>query len=122
VKGDLARKVSGALGIKVQGDIVLESSGSITLKAGGSFVVIRPGGVDICGPAINLNGGGSPGTPVETLQMEMITQYFDRKLRFSSDVNYRVETTEGEELFSGSGTSCYIDKTDSKSEYWVFVS
>ncbi|WP_318369600.1 type VI secretion system tip protein VgrG [Enterobacter sp.] len=68
VKGDLARKVSGALGIKVQGDIVLESSGSITLKAGGSFVVIRPGGVDICGPAINLNGGGSPGTPVGVLR------------------------------------------------------
>lgn len=68
VKGDLARKVSGALGIKVEGDIVLESSSQISLKAGGSFIVIQAGGVDIVGPKINLNGGGSVGTPVETLQ------------------------------------------------------
>ncbi|ECJ5925192.1 TPA: hypothetical protein ACXPP1_004578, partial [Salmonella enterica] len=119
---DLARKVSGALGIKVEGDIVLESSSRISLKAGGSFISIHAGGVDIMGPKINLNSGGSAGTSVETLQVEMITQYFDRKLRFSSDVNYRVETTEGEELFSGSGTSGYIDKADCESEYWVFVS
>lgn len=64
VKGDLARKVTGALGIKVQGDIVLESSSKISLKVGGSFVVIHAGGVDIVGPKINLNGGGSPGAPV----------------------------------------------------------
>ncbi|MCN5652963.1 hypothetical protein MLY81_23630, partial [Escherichia coli] len=61
VKGDLARKVSGALGIKVDGDIVLESSSRISLKVGGSFVVIHSGGVDIVGPKINLNSGGSPG-------------------------------------------------------------
>ncbi|HGL6805290.1 TPA: hypothetical protein ACKFUK_004560, partial [Citrobacter amalonaticus] len=67
VKGDLARKVAGALGIKVESDIVLESSGSISLKAGGSFIVIHSGGVDIVGPKINLNGGGSPGMPVGTL-------------------------------------------------------
>jgi len=52
----------------VQGDIVLESRGSITLKAGASFVVIHPGGVDISGPVVNLNGGGRPGTPVGTLE------------------------------------------------------
>lgn len=68
VKGDLARKVSGALGIKVDGEIVLESSSRISLKVGGSFVVIHSGGVDIVGPKINLNSGGSPGTPVTTLQ------------------------------------------------------
>ncbi|EDX3117380.1 type VI secretion system tip protein VgrG, partial [Salmonella enterica subsp. enterica serovar Mississippi] len=68
VKGDLARKVSGALGIKVEGDIVLESSSQISLKAGASFIVIQAGGVDIVGPKINLNGGGSAGTPVRTMQ------------------------------------------------------
>ncbi|HCA3433966.1 TPA: type VI secretion system tip protein VgrG, partial [Salmonella enterica subsp. enterica serovar Ball] len=68
VKGDLARKVAGALGIKVEGDIVLESSSRISLKAGGSFIVIHAGGVDIMGPKINLNGGGSAGVPVSTLQ------------------------------------------------------
>ncbi|EAR9311346.1 type VI secretion system tip protein VgrG, partial [Salmonella enterica] len=68
VKGVLARKVSGALGIKVEGDIVLESSSRISLKAGGSFIVIHAGGVDIMGLKINLNGGGSAGVPVSTLQ------------------------------------------------------
>nr|ELT7648812.1 hypothetical protein [Citrobacter freundii] len=68
VKGDLAQKISGALGLKVQDDIVLESSSRISLKVGGSFVVIHPGGVDIMGPKINLNGGGSAGTPVGVMQ------------------------------------------------------
>jgi len=127
VKGDLARKVTGALGIQVDGDIVLESKSKITLKVGSSFVVIHPSGVDITGLKINLNGGGSPGTPVKiagdgSLPGELLTQYFDRKLRFSSDITYRVETTEGEEILSGSGVSGYIGKKDSQSEYWVFVS
>ncbi len=121
VKGDLAEKVSGALGIKVDGDIVLESSSRISLKVGGSFVVIHSGGVDIVGPKINLNGGGSPGRANEILQIETITQYFDRKLHFSSDVNFRVETIEGMVLLSGSGTNGYIDKSDTESEYWIFV-
>jgi len=33
---------------------------------GSSFIVIHPGGVDICGLKINLNSGGIPGTPVQT--------------------------------------------------------
>lgn len=67
VNGDLAQKISGALGIQVQGDIVLQSSGSISLKAGSSFVLIHAGGVDIMGPKINLNSGGSPLHAVQTL-------------------------------------------------------
>ncbi|EAO2688016.1 type VI secretion system tip protein VgrG [Salmonella enterica] len=77
VKGDLARKVSGSLGIKVEGDIVLEGSSRISLKAGGSFIVISAGGVDIVGPKINLNGGGSAGTPVETLQPGVLAELAD---------------------------------------------
>ncbi|EHX8658615.1 type VI secretion system tip protein VgrG, partial [Escherichia coli] len=79
VKGDLARKVSGALGIKVDGDIVLESSSRISLKVGGSFVVIHSGGVDIVGPKINLNSGGSPGAPVPTLQPAVLKALADDK-------------------------------------------
>ncbi|HCB2209308.1 TPA: type VI secretion system tip protein VgrG [Citrobacter farmeri] len=81
VKGDLAEKVSGALGIKVDGDIVLESRSQISLKVGGSFVVIHAGGVDIAGPKINLNGGGSPGTPIQILQSKEynIRFYFSDK-------------------------------------------
>ncbi|HCM1955485.1 TPA: type IV secretion protein Rhs [Salmonella enterica subsp. salamae serovar 9,46:z4,z24:z39:z42] len=52
----------------MEGDIVLESSSRISLKSGGSFIVIHAGGVDIMGPKINLNGGGSAGVPVSTLQ------------------------------------------------------
>ncbi|HCR1883589.1 TPA: type VI secretion system tip protein VgrG, partial [Enterobacter hormaechei subsp. steigerwaltii] len=77
VKGDLARKVAGALGMKVRNEIVLESGGNITLKVGGSFVVIHAGGVDITGPKINLNGGGSAGTPVPTLQPAVLEALAD---------------------------------------------
>ena len=66
---------------------------------------------------------GATDLPIESMkQMTMITQYYDRTLSFSSNVNYRVETVDGEELLSGSGTDGYIDKSDSESEYWVFVS
>ncbi|KFC04428.1 VgrG family protein, partial [Trabulsiella guamensis ATCC 49490] len=67
VKGDLAQKVSGALGFSAQGEIVLSSNSQITLQSGSSFIVIHPGGVDISGPLINLNSGGSPGTAVQPL-------------------------------------------------------
>ncbi|MFY2739661.1 type IV secretion protein Rhs, partial [Pseudocitrobacter faecalis] len=77
VKGDLARKITGALGMKVRDEIVLESGGKITLKVGGSFVVVHSGGVDIVGPKINLNGGGSPGTPVPTLQPAVLKALAD---------------------------------------------
>ncbi|MBN3079696.1 type VI secretion system tip protein VgrG, partial [Pectobacterium polaris] len=38
-----------------------QSGSKLTFRVGGSFVVIHAGGVDIKGPAINLNSGGSPG-------------------------------------------------------------
>ncbi|EAX6604036.1 type VI secretion system tip protein VgrG [Salmonella enterica] len=66
VKGDLARKVSGALGYQVRDHIVLTSGIQLTLKVKNSFVAIHAGGVDIVGPKINLNSGGSAGTPVPT--------------------------------------------------------
>ncbi|WP_049858139.1 type VI secretion system Vgr family protein, partial [Trabulsiella odontotermitis] len=68
VNGDLAQNVSGALGVSVQGDIVLSSSRQITLQSGSSFIVIHPGGVDITGPVIRLNSGGSPGVAVQPVQ------------------------------------------------------
>jgi len=74
----VARKVSGALGIKVDGDIVLESSSQISLKAGGSFIVIHAGGVDITGLRINLNGGGSTGTPVGVMQPGVLEGLADK--------------------------------------------
>jgi type VI secretion system secreted protein VgrG len=61
VKGDLAQKVNGVFSVDCNGDLTLQSNSKLTLKVGGSFVVIHAGGVDIKGPSINLNTGGSPG-------------------------------------------------------------
>ncbi|MGJ3352976.1 type VI secretion system Vgr family protein [Providencia sp. Je.9.19] len=61
IDGDLVEAVQGVVSTNAQGDITLQSGSKITLKVGGSFVVIHSGGVDIKGPAINLNSGGSPG-------------------------------------------------------------
>ncbi|HDC2125857.1 TPA: hypothetical protein O7X39_004517, partial [Salmonella enterica] len=41
----------------------------------GSFVVIHAGGVDIVGPKINLNGGGSPGEVVLPISVTEIGTY-----------------------------------------------
>lgn len=95
VKGDLARKVSGALGIKVDGEIVLESSSRISLKVGGSFVVIHSGGVDIVGPKINLNSGGSPGTPVPTLQPTVLKTPGVRRVVMAVTPEKKMKTLEG---------------------------
>jgi hypothetical protein len=43
-------------------EVVIEASQKITLKVGGSFVVVGPAGVDIKGPMVNINTGGSPGS------------------------------------------------------------
>ncbi|WP_105287440.1 bacteriophage T4 gp5 trimerisation domain-containing protein, partial [Escherichia sp. MOD1-EC4516] len=116
VKGDLARKVSGALGIKVDGDIVLESSSRISLKLGGSFVVIHSGGVDIVGPKINLNGGGSPGTPVPTLQPAVLKTLGDEKSGDGSDSGEENENSGGN-CVTGSGGDDRGDDEDEPEKY-----
>ena len=59
--GDLVERIQGAVSTDASGDITLQSKGKITLKVGGSFIVVHGGGIDIKGPVINLNSGGSPG-------------------------------------------------------------
>ncbi|HAY5616356.1 TPA: type VI secretion system tip protein VgrG, partial [Escherichia coli] len=116
VKGDLARKVSGALGIKVDGEIVLESSSRISLKVGGSFVVIHSGGVDIVGPKINLNSGGSPGTPVPTLQPTVLKTPGGEKSGDGSDSGEENEDPGGSGL-AGSGGGDRGDDEDEPEKY-----
>ncbi|EOF5434842.1 hypothetical protein ACK1MO_004613, partial [Salmonella enterica] len=43
----------------------------------GSFIVIQAGGVDIVGPKINLNGGGSAGRPVGVMQPGVLAALAD---------------------------------------------
>ncbi|HGX0290975.1 TPA: type VI secretion system tip protein TssI/VgrG, partial [Escherichia coli] len=116
VKGDLARKVSGALGIKVDGEIVQESSSRISLKVGGSFVVIHSGDVDIVGPKINLNSGGSPGTPVPTLQPTVLKTPGGEKSGDGSDSGEENEDPGGSGL-AGSGGGDRGDDEDEPEKY-----
>ncbi|NHB93740.1 type VI secretion system tip protein VgrG, partial [Photorhabdus cinerea] len=61
VKGDVAQKIQGVFSVDANGDLTVQSGSKISLRVGGNFIVIHAGGVDIKGPAINLNSGGSPG-------------------------------------------------------------
>ncbi|WP_415343831.1 type VI secretion system Vgr family protein [Enterobacter hormaechei] len=110
-------------------DISFAGKKRITLIGGGSYLKLEAGKVEYGTTAMYLRkvkrtmAAGANDLPIASLkQMAMITQYYDRTLSFSSNVNYRVETADGEELLSGSGTNGYIDKSDSESEYWVFLS
>ncbi|CAM3543238.1 Phage-related baseplate assembly protein [Vibrio aerogenes CECT 7868] len=61
--GSLTAVESGkVLSLKSGTKIVIEAGSQITLKAGGSFLTVASGGVDMSGPAINLNKGGSAGS------------------------------------------------------------
>ncbi|ELN2578844.1 DUF2345 domain-containing protein, partial [Enterobacter kobei] len=110
-------------------DISLAGKKRITLIGGGSYLKLEAGKVEYGTTASYMRKvkrtmfAGATDLPIESLkQMAMLTQYYDRKLNFSSNVNYRVETSDGEELLSGSGTDGYIEKSDSEHEYWIFVS
>ncbi|MEP8910191.1 type VI secretion system tip protein VgrG, partial [Enterobacter roggenkampii] len=110
-------------------DISFAGKKRITLIGGGNYLKLEAGKVEYGTTAMYLRkvkrtmAAGANDLPIASLkQMAMITKYYDRTLSFSSNVNYRVETADGEELLSGSGTNGYIDKSDSESEYWVFLS
>jgi len=109
VKGNLARKVVGELGLKVDGGIVLESSSQISLKVGGSFIVIHSGGVDIMGPKINLNGGGSAGTAVQTLQPAVLTSLADDE---GDDAGNKKNNSGGDDGAGNRGNSGSDDDSD----------
>lgn len=72
IEGDFVQRVSGAIGIDASGDLTLKSSSKITLRVGNSFIVVHGGGVDIKGPRINLNSGGSPGDTLVPARPEIL--------------------------------------------------
>lgn len=46
--------------------VVIEGGTQLTIKVGGSFVALGPGGVDISGPMVKINSGGSAGSGAGT--------------------------------------------------------
>lgn len=54
--------LQGSSGVHVQGQTLNLEATNISLKCGGSFVHIGPGGVDISGPMVKINSGGSAGS------------------------------------------------------------
>ncbi len=89
VSGDRQEKVDGAIKQQAGGDIhikagskvVLDAGIELTIKAGGAFIKLSPGGVQIQGATINLNGGGSAGSasaasplaPVQAVEVQSET-------------------------------------------------
>lgn len=62
VGADLVTEATGKISLKGTGGVVIESPAGITLKCGGSLVHVHPGGVDIVGPMVKINSGGSGGS------------------------------------------------------------
>jgi len=62
--GDCAVEAGGAGNVHIKGgmNVVIEAGMTVTIKAGPSFVTVGPAGVDISGPLVNINSGGSPGS------------------------------------------------------------
>ncbi|TCJ20404.1 type VI secretion system tip protein VgrG [Parasulfuritortus cantonensis] len=55
-------KAGQAIHLKAGTTLVIEAGTSMSLKVGGSFVNIGPSGVDISGPMVKINSGGSAGS------------------------------------------------------------
>ena len=51
---------TGAIEVKAMTNIVLDATATISLKCGPSSVVLGPSGVNIVGPMVMINSGGSP--------------------------------------------------------------
>ncbi|WP_059120828.1 type VI secretion system Vgr family protein, partial [Vibrio sp. MEBiC08052] len=72
IGGSLAQQIGSltvvetgsAITLKSGAKIVAEAGSGLTLSAGGSFISIDSGSVNLSGPAINLNAGGSAGSAV----------------------------------------------------------
>lgn len=58
-------------------------------------MVIHSGGVDIVGPKINLNSGGSPGTPVPALQPAVLKTLGMRRVVMAVIPEKKMKTLEG---------------------------
>jgi type VI secretion system secreted protein VgrG len=84
--GDTGDMLAEAMTIKIKGamTVALEGSVGVSLKCGGSFVSVGPAGVDISGPLVKINSGGSgaaasaalkasPAVPADAKKEELLT-------------------------------------------------
>jgi type VI secretion system secreted protein VgrG len=76
VTGNTTLSSTGALYMKGM-NVVIEASAGLTIKAGGSFVTVNAGGVQISGPMVMINSGGSAlsgsaGSPVSPLKVAAV--------------------------------------------------
>ena len=84
--GDTGDMLAEAMTIKIKGamTVALEGSMGVSLKCGGSFVSVGPAGVDISGPLVKINSGGSgaaasaalkasPAAPTDAKKEELLT-------------------------------------------------
>jgi len=64
LKAGSADLMAEGMTIKIKGatTVAIEGGVSVSLKAGGSFVNVGPSGVDISGPMVKINSGGSAGS------------------------------------------------------------
>jgi type VI secretion system secreted protein VgrG len=85
--GDTGDMLAEAMTIKIKGamTVAIEGSVGVSLKCGGSFVSVGPAGVDISGPLVKINSGGSgaaasaalkasPAEPADAKKEELLTE------------------------------------------------
>lgn len=123
----------------VDEDMLLTGKKRIVLKGGGSYLIIEQGKVEYGTPTTYVRKLGRTALTVKGPQSqqnismpesfalnepepENINKRYDRKIRFSSSVNYRIETKAEMEIFSGSGPDTYIRKHDSETIFLIFIS
>lgn len=110
-------------------DILFAGKKRVTLIGGGSYLKLEAGRIEY--GTVGNYIRRAPRTffakcnemPFKTLeQVQAVTLFFDRRIKFSANVHFRIESVEGNKLCDGHGTDGYVGKNSSMSEYWVFIS
>lgn len=60
--GDYAMEAGSNIHLKGGMNVVIEAGSTLTLKTSSAFITISSSGVDISGPMVKINSGGSPGS------------------------------------------------------------
>ncbi|ENA9698524.1 type VI secretion system tip protein VgrG [Salmonella enterica subsp. enterica] len=122
----------------VDEDMLLAGKKRIVLKGGGSYLIIEQGKVEygtlggyvrkVARTALTVQNPQQSQLPVMpkpfvlSINPENIRKYYDRKIKFSYPVNYRIETKSETQIISGCGYDTYIRKHASETDFFVFIS